>query len=172
MCFQHNGKGSSRCKRKSVTYETICQVCLQQGSDLGSYVGETGRSLYERSREHLADAKNRRSGSHIFKHWASAHPDLLRQPEFKFKVLRVHKTAMDRQIHEAIRIASHGILNVKCEYRQNQVKRLFVTLTSRELKEVKSCAAKLDRQMELATKCLIEKLDNNKNVSNFDFCSA
>ena len=69
---------------------------------------------------------------------------------------------MDRQIHEAIRIATHGSLNAKCEYRQNQVKRLSVTLTSRELKEEESRAAKLDQQMELATKCLIEKLEINK----------
>ena len=73
-------------------------------------IGETGRSLFERSSEHLDDALNHRDSSHIWKHWADCHPDLLEQPLFKFKVIKVHKSSLDRQIHEAIKISDVGSL--------------------------------------------------------------
>ena len=52
VCEYHTGKGPSICKKKSVIYSSICQVCQQMGSDMGCYIGETGRSMYERSKEH------------------------------------------------------------------------------------------------------------------------
>ena len=58
VCEKHTKKGSSRCRRKSVVYTSCCQVCLESGSDAGTYVGETGRSLFERSKEHLDDVVN------------------------------------------------------------------------------------------------------------------
>ena len=59
---------------------------------------------------------------------------MLAQPEFKFRVLRSHTSALDRQLHEAIRIATDGKLNSRFEYRQNLVKRLSVELTAKELR--------------------------------------
>ena len=158
VCITHNGKGSSRCKRKSVVYLSLCQVCKLSNSDQGCYVGETGRSLYERSKEHVEDAINLKEGSHILKHWATAHPNLLTLPAFSFHVVRTHKSSLDRQIHEAVKIAECGTLNAKCEYRQNQVKRLSVHLTERELKAAEDKAAKLDAEIGSAIKVLVNKL--------------
>ena len=66
-----------------------------------------------------------------------AHPELETQPTFKFTVIKTHRAALDRQLHEAVRISTHGHLNSKAEFRQNQIKRLAVQLTARELKVVK-----------------------------------
>ena len=49
VCELHSGKGSSKCRRTSVVYESTCQLCYNLGSSEGTYVGETGRSLFERS---------------------------------------------------------------------------------------------------------------------------
>ena len=84
VCELHNGNGSSKCRKKSVVYTSQCLVCLESGSKDGTYVGETGRTLFERSLENLSDVENKRSASHIFKHWAISHPDLESQPRFKF----------------------------------------------------------------------------------------
>ena len=46
VCISHNGKGSSKCKRKSVVYKSICLVCQSSVSSEGVYIGESGRSLY------------------------------------------------------------------------------------------------------------------------------
>ena len=118
VCDLHKGKGSSKCKKKSVVYESKCLAC-PASNNRSTYIGETGRSLYERSQEHLDDAENKRKCSHIFKHWATEHPEMKTQPVFKFTVLKPHKTPLDRQLHEAVRISSHGFLNSKSEFRQN-----------------------------------------------------
>ena len=111
-------------------YISNCSLCKSAGSHDGQYIGETARSLYERSREHVEDAVRMKTSSHIWKHWSLAHPEELSMPRFEFKVVKSHKSCLDRQIHEAIKISTDGFLNAKCEYRQNLVKRLTVNLSS------------------------------------------
>ena len=164
VCRFHNGKSGSKCKKKSIVYESRCLACPKSNQVV--YVGESGRSLYERALEHLEDAENKKSSSHIFKHWAIAHADLDVQPEFKFSVLRTHRAPLDRQLHEAVRISTHGQLNSKAEFRQNQIKRLSVQLTARELKAVEK---ELTRE-DLVTKAAVDSLTcrlklNKSNIS-------
>ena len=70
VCEYHTGKGSSHCKRKSVVYQSFCQVYQTAGFQDVCYVGDSGCSLYERSHEHLEDAHRKKDASHIWKHWA------------------------------------------------------------------------------------------------------
>ena len=109
---------------------------MATGSSQGTYIGESGRTLYERSREHLADATSKKASSHIWKHWALCHGSSMTQPPFSFKVLRVHRNCLERQVHEGIRIAAEGDLNSKSDWRQNQLKRISVHLTEKEMKEI------------------------------------
>ena len=90
VCMSFTGKGSSKCRKNSVVYESSCTSSKTLGSTQSTYIGETGRSLFERSLEHIAKAQ--KPGSHIFKHWALHHSSDLVQPDFQFKVLRTHKT--------------------------------------------------------------------------------
>ena len=109
----------------------------------------------------MSDASNKKHSSHIFKHWAVMHPDLLTMPEFKFSVVRSHKAPLDRQLHEAVRIQEKGVLNSKSEFRQNQIKRLTVNFTDRERKVVESELDRADSQTALAMKLLSNKVDSN-----------
>ena len=109
----------------------------------------------------MEDAEKRRSSSHFFKHWAIAHPDLDCQPEFKFTVLKSHRAPLDRQLNEAVRISTHGQLNSKAEFRQNQIKRLAVQLTARELKAVEK---ELDKE-DLVTRTAVESLTCRLNLN-------
>ena len=74
----------------------------------GVYIGETSRSLYERSKEHVADAKS-------LKHWLLSHEEDKEQPEFIFKKISSHKDCLSRQIAEAILIhySKDSLLNSK-----------------------------------------------------------
>ena len=40
-----------------------------QDSSLGIYIGESSRSLFERSKEHIKDNMNFKADTHIIKHW-------------------------------------------------------------------------------------------------------
>ena len=94
------------------------------------YVGESGRSLYERAGEHIADARSRNEDSHMVKHWAASHPEMETAPKFKLKIIASFQDALTRQISESVRIDMRGgrvgILNSKTEYSRCRFPRLVI----------------------------------------------
>ena len=115
VCQSNTGKGSALCQVKSVVYTGTCRLCNDKHKSnptaphKGIYVGQTSRTLYERLNEHQKSLKRYENSSFMFKHWASAHPELITAPEFDFKVVRKHKDPLSRLVHEAVKINLSGI---------------------------------------------------------------
>ena len=123
------------CTRKSLVYENICGECNQGAKgkeevtggnpDIPSiYVGETSRTIFERANEHWGAALGStaaRSKSHMAKHQEMVHEG--REPKFIMRVVKFHRTALSRQIGEAIRIRRRGgegaVLNSKGEFNRS-----------------------------------------------------
>ena len=81
-CKNKSVKGNSLCGLKNVVYEATCDLCLNEHiadptkANKGVYIGQTYRTLYERSLEHFGSLRRMESGSFMFKHWAIHHPSL------------------------------------------------------------------------------------------------
>ena len=93
------------------------------------YVGESSRSLFERGGEHWADWRTKKSSSHIAKHQEEAHkPE--DDPQFTMRIIRSYRSALGRQVGEAVRIRRRGgegmILNSKAEYNRCVIPRLVL----------------------------------------------
>ena len=131
-------------------YESYCTECnpndIKQGKKdeitflregKGVYVGESARSLYERSKEHISDREAKKEDSHQIKHWILCHPELPEPPAFRFKIIKRFKDPMSRQLSEAVRIElrGNGILNSKGEYNRCRVPRLRVDMTEWQQKQ-------------------------------------
>ena len=149
------------CFRRSVLYESECSLCKkrkEEGMELNEehatvYVGETSRSLYERTKEHIADAGKRMENSHIRKHWDEAHPGE-NMPTFKFKMVGSFKDCLTRQVAEAVRIMNKGrVLNSKSEFSRCHISRLTVEKTEWEEKAEEK-------------KKWLEKMEKNKRDSS------
>ena len=142
------------CFRRNLVYESICVKCnpgarnpgplREPNQDLPSiYVGETSRSIAERSREHWDDFKSMKTDSHIMKHHWTHHQGE-GEPEFHFKVVKHFKSALSRQVGEAIRLERRGVssLNSKGEYSRCKISRLVleqpVEKESQSMEEVES----------------------------------
>ena len=108
------------CKAQNILYESICRECNKENSErkgdmsladsrdqASIYVGESGRSLYERALEHHKDYTKNKEDSHRTKHWTIAHRDE-QKPSFVQKVVKSYKTALERQVGEAVRIMLRG----------------------------------------------------------------
>ena len=136
------------CTRNNVVYESICTRCNPGASGKGEleqvrpgapslYVGETSRSINERAQEHWGSARRMEDKSHIHKHQLMEHGG--DHPEFVFKLISSHKTALSRQIKEAVRIRRRGgannILNSKGEYNRCHIPRLVVEEEDPQCKE-------------------------------------
>ena len=90
------------------------------------YIGETSRSLFERGREHWKAFHEKRENSHILKHHILHHGGE-GEPKFHLRPLSFHKTALNRQLSEAVKIGRVGednLLNSKGEYNRSHIARL------------------------------------------------
>ena len=133
-----NAEKIPHCTKTSVVYENICQRCNKEAGgkkDLENvvedsiYVGESSRSIYERSKEHWEDWRSKSSKSHILKHQELAHGGA-EDPLFIMRPVKYFRTALSRQVGEAVRIMRRGgacsILNSKSEYDRCRIPRLVM----------------------------------------------
>ena len=153
-CYTCHQGGSDRledCFRRNILYESRCVVCTEEqerkaeeeneraGSskskakkgvdymEKGVYVGESSRSLYERTREHLADANSDAPDSHMNKHWKDCHAEMQERPNFRFKIVKSFKDSLSRQVAESVRIDLRGeVVNSKTVYSRNRLPRLEI----------------------------------------------
>ena len=136
ICLDEKQRGT--CKVRSVTYQTSCQTCTGQGRE-AVYIGESSRSVYERSLEHLEDYKKQREESHMYTHAIEAH-SMDEKPLFNIKVLKNHRSALYRQVHEAVLIAKHHpiTLNSKIEYNRCLLPRLTVMMGRKNVEDTEN----------------------------------
>ena len=137
-CDGSSMESRQNCKARNVVYETSCNICnpieekpsiqKEEKTREGIYIGESSRSLHERSLEHLRDARKFSKKSHIAKHWMLAHPTINIMPTFSFKTTQKHNDCLSRQVGEAMKIyfSKDHLLNSKNEYLQNCISRLVV----------------------------------------------
>ena len=105
---------------------------MQADLRLYKYVGETSRSLYERSFEHLTDYENLSTKSHLLKHTVEMHPgEELDNIKFGIRIVKTAKSSFERQIFESVEIQEnrhHHLLNSRSEYNRCAVPRLMCKL--------------------------------------------
>ena len=149
------------CNVKSVVYHGICKLCDFEGKKTpgikhqGIYVGQTYRTFSERSKEHRQSLKNMELGSFMFKHWCLKHPDLLKAPDFEFKVVARHRDPLSRMVEEGVMISECATLNSKSEWKGYWVARLSVEMTDAE--RVKELADIEQSDKKLKTRCFYLK---------------
>ena len=150
------------CTKSSLLYENICGICnpkagedkelVEVNQDIPTlYVGETSRSIYERSKEHWGAWRGKSDKSHIWKHQVDVHGGA--PPKFYMRVVRFYKTALSRQIGEAVRIRRRGgggsILNSKAEFDRCKIPRLVVEEQEEEPANAKEEQERKDAQEQI-----------------------
>ena len=112
------------------------------------YVGESSRSIEEHAQEHWGAARRKEEKSHMHKHQQMEHNGA--EPEFIFKVISSHKTALSRQVKEAVRIRRRGgatnILNSRAEFNRCHIPRLVVEEEDEATKEQRRVAEEQTRR--------------------------
>ena len=155
VCAQSDGK-PSKCNVRNVVYTAECLECTENyngttGRSL--YIGETSRSISERTTEHVMGCLRFDAGNFVIKHWLEKHRDREDPPRFRFKVNKVHRDALSRELDEAVKISAVSgrcnILNSKCEWNSNSLPRLVVEKSDLEKKKQASDLLKKEEQDEL-----------------------
>ena len=117
----------------------VCSICnkgagakeqvVQNNLDVPSiYVGESRRSIKERGGEHWTSYKSKAQDSHILKHQTNHHPG--KEPKLILRVSSFHKSALEQQVTEAVRIRRRGsqgaVSNSKSEFDRCKIPRLVL----------------------------------------------
>ena len=106
LVLNKGGKKSRMCCRRSnVVYKATCFTCEQaaevktNGSNVvGVYVGESSRTLAERSGEHIQGCKSLNIDNFILKHWINCHEDLTTPPLVRFRVVKSFNDPLSRML--------------------------------------------------------------------------
>ena len=172
-CITCNQEGEElpNCTRAGVVYESICVDCNPGATKKGElenmkdgnpslYVGESSRSIQERAGEHWGAARRGDEDNHMVRHQAQEHEG--RPPRFHFKVISSHKTALSRQIREAVRIRRRGgagsILNSRAEFNRCHIPRLVVEIEDEDAKKSRLAKEQKDQN---AIETTLEDMDKN-----------
>ena len=92
------------------------------------YVGQTGRSIHSRMREHLKGLENRSPSSQMYKHWEEQHKNQ-QQPEFRMEKIISHRGNLPRLFQDGLLIERrenkdpNSLMNIKGEYARNKMVR-------------------------------------------------
>ena len=106
--------------------------------------------MYERMKEHWGAYRSKKGDSHMFVHHQNEH-GATEEPKFQVRAVKYYKTALTRQIGEAVRIRRRGgagmILNSKSEFDRCKIPRLVIEEQEEIEKLEKLEAEKLQERM-------------------------
>ena len=144
------------CTKRNLVYETYCMNCEEtekqkQEKEKGEhepgeekpiklYIGETCRSVWERSAEHMADLRSLNPTSHLLKHILDKHEEEeIDEIKFGIKIIKYTRTPFERQILESVKIQQerqdHFLLNSRAEYNRCAIPRLSSKIGEKEFKK-------------------------------------
>lgn len=170
------GEVLNPCTKRNLIYENLCLLChpgaegkkvvlkVDKETMPSIYVGESCRSLYERSLEHWRNFKDGELDSHILKHHVIHHGGV-GDPKFHIGLVSFHRTALSRQVGEAVRIGKRGscslALNSKGEWNRCEIPRLSLVLDNKTAMDY----GEDNTLQEEENKAWVRKKNSNKDTS-------
>ena len=127
-----NGPDNQNCFAKNILYEIKCLDCLKSNPSASVlYIGESSRTAFCRSSEHLIGYQKGITSNPLHKHSIDQHQGS-KNIKFEFKVVKQFFTALSRMVAESVHIArksevsSNILLNSKGEYNRCKLPRLTI----------------------------------------------
>ena len=123
-CMVCSNSDRGMCRNECVTYKIECSNCDSV------YIGESARNAYTRGAEHTTALHNKDKDSVLYRHMQDKHTDDVNTPNFKMSVISTHKSALDRQISEAVHISNtpdDDLINRKSEWGHQKLVRCVLS---------------------------------------------
>ena len=128
-CLACRGGGVGLCRKSNVQYQMDCNLCPEDKK--WSYIGETARNLYSRSKEHVKnyEKKKKEGESFMGRHSDEKHHGV--EANFSARVTGVFRDCLSRQVSEgvSIRRCQNEVLNSKAEWHQPALWRVRSEIT-------------------------------------------
>ena len=121
-CFPCNTGQVGVCRRTGVGYKIVCILCEALISS--EYAGESGRNLFNRGEEYIADVQKKAADKPLWKHIREKHGgrmEIEMFEHFRMELTGIFSSAQRRKANEGVRIANLNPdtrMNSKDEFRQ------------------------------------------------------
>ena len=166
------------CRVESCVYEIKCAICEGKGIRK-VYIGETGKSGWERASQHWRDWRRKDSESSLHKHDMNEHEGKLKKTDMKMRIISKPRKALQRQVEEAVRISEEepeALMNSKSEYGNNRIPRITVMVGDEEKarrkdREEKSEREKRKKEKEMAGAAAWEDTGEDVKEGKEEECS-
>ena len=122
-----SGKGG-QCRTESCVYEVKCLQCEEKGIKR-IYIGESGKSGYERMIQHWRSWRGREKDSFLWKHDLLDHGGKLDETKLAARIISKPQKALQRQVEEAVHILEElpeTLMNSKSGYGVNKIPRISI----------------------------------------------
>ena len=115
-CFACNTGSEGVCRRTGIGYQIDCCVCGKDSSSNSSnsknntvcrYAGETGKNLYMRWCNYVADVEKKRLNKPLWKHIVEKHQGFMSVPmfsHFKMELIQIFSKPQRRKADAGVRI--------------------------------------------------------------------
>ena len=106
-CFPCNTGTEGVCRRTGLGYQIDCVACGQVNID-SKYAGETGKNMFMRGCNYVADVERRRANKPLWKHIIEKHDGVMESrmfAHFKMKLHKIFSKPQRRKADEGVRIA-------------------------------------------------------------------
>ena len=106
-CFPCNTGQVGVCRRTGVGYKIVCIICETQVSL--EYARESGRNLYNRGEEYVADVRKKSADKPLWKHIREKHDGRMEAEmfeHFRIELTGIFSSAQRRKANEGVRIAN------------------------------------------------------------------
>ena len=123
-CMVCRNGDSGMCRNECVTYRIECSSCDSV------YIGESARNAYSRGIEHTVALQNKDKDSVLYRHLQDKHSEDENTPTFKMSVIDAHRSALNRQISEAVHISNtpdDDLINRRSEWGHQKIVRCVLT---------------------------------------------
>ena len=115
-CFPCKSNNRGKCYNQSITYQIDCITCQNKGKKV-SYIGESGRTGFDRGLDHIKAISKGDTSNACAKHQVESHQGM--PWNFSMKVLKTSKYPLERQTYEGRLVEDFQgdeILNQKGEW--------------------------------------------------------
>ena len=122
------------CMDQNTVYQIKCQEpdCLDSLDRRNLYIGQSGRSMHARGKEHARGLLKDDQKCPLTKHKEDFHPDIQNQPKFLMERIRKCRGNIERLLTESQKIGSNDtpdrLMNSKMEYGKNKMIRYRPTI--------------------------------------------
>ena len=138
LCLTGEGKGGNHHHRSGAVYKGECKHCGDTVT--ARYWGESGNSVYCRTRQHVQNIRDNDDKNAFSKHLQIYHPAAIHDVNaFKFSLEGTYTHPVVRQITESVYIHNNNVdipMNSKSQWFQPMEERVVVTRELEELRDV------------------------------------